>query len=172
MGITQLFFRKGNYLASIELDVIVNETTQASSTITSNPVENGADVNDNIIINPMTFTITGVISNSKVSLLGGLNTITSFADNSKPNVDAWGNLLKLQAERKPFDLETTLKTYKNIVIENLSTDQDKDTSNALFFTANLKEIIFVGNKVLKASDYSDSVTADKATPSVNGGLKS
>ena len=44
MGIAQLIFSKGNFIGEIELDVIVSESAQSSATITSNHVENGADV--------------------------------------------------------------------------------------------------------------------------------
>jgi len=78
MSISQLIFKKGNFIAEIELDVIVSESVQTSSTITSNTVENGADVNDHIIINPMSFSMTGIVSDTKVQILGGLNTLDSF----------------------------------------------------------------------------------------------
>lgn len=170
MGIAQLFFKKGNFIGTIELDVIIKESAQSSATITSNPVENGADVNDHIIINPMTFTIDGIVSDTKVSILGGL-TSTAFTIDDTPSKNAWESLLQLQAERIPFTLEQNLKSYDNVVIENITTSQDKDTSNALIFSANLKEIIFVGSQIITASQFADQDTSDKALPSTDGGLK-
>jgi len=171
MSISQLIFRKGNFIEEIELDIIVNESAQTNSTITSNPIENGADVNDHIIINPMTFSITGIVSNTKVSILGGLNTLESFASDSTPSADAWEDLLELQTSRTPFTLITNLKAYDNVVIENLSESQDKDTSNSLHFTANLREIIFVGSEVLTAEQFNEANTADQTVPNTEGGLK-
>lgn len=171
MGIAQLIFKKGNFIGEIELDVIISETTNTSSTITSNPVENGSDVNDNIIMNPMTFSISGIVSDTKVSPFGGLNTLSSFASDSTPSRDAWEDLLELQADRTPFTLITNLKAYDNIVIEGLNTTQDKETSKALYFTANLREIIFVGSQVLTAEQFNDTNVADQTTPTTNGGLK-
>jgi len=171
MGIAQLIFRKGNFIGEIELDVIINETTNTSSTITSNPVENGSDVNDNIIINPMTFNISGVISDTKVAPFGGLNTINKFTKDSTPSKEGWEELLELQADRTPFTLITNLKAYDNVVIENLSVTQDKDSSNSLNFTANLREIIFVGSQVLTPEQFNEADTADQTTPNVEGGLK-
>lgn len=177
MGISQLIFKKGNFIDTIELDVIINETTNTSSMITSNPVENGSDVNDNIIINPMTFSITGIISDTKVAPLGGLNTINqissrdAFTKASSPSKESWEELLELQANRTPFTLVTNLKAYDNVVIESLATTQDKDTSNSLHFTANLKEIIFVGSQVLTAEQFNEEDTADQTIPNIEGGLK-
>lgn len=170
MGVAQLLFRKGNFIGEIELDVIVNESVQTSSTITSNPVENGADVNDHIIINPMTYSIVGIVSNTKVKPFPFAQ-LSTFTSDSTPAGDAWEELLELQASRTPFTLVTNLKAYDNVVIENLSESQDKDTSNSLHFTANLKEIIFVGSQVLTAEQFNDADVADQTTPTTEGGLK-
>lgn len=177
MGVAQLVFRKGNFIGEIELDVIVNETTQSSATITSNPVENGADVNDHIIINPMTFSMSGIVSDTKVNIIGGeigisqLSSGDTFTKNDTPSKEAWEELLELQASRIPFTLITNLKDYDNVVIENLAVTQNKDSSNALNFTANMKEIIFVGSEVLTVEQFDTQDTADKALPSTDGGLK-
>jgi len=177
MGIAQLFFRKDNLIGEIKLDVIVEESAQSSSTITSNPVENGADVNDHIIINPMTFSMTGIVSDTKVQILGGFSALgqiasgNAFTKADTPSKDAWESLLELQAERIPFTLVTNLKDYDNVVIENLSTSQNKDSSNSLNFTANMKEIIFVGPQELTAEQFDNAITADKAVPDIDGGLK-
>jgi len=177
MGISQLIFKKGNFIDEVELDVIVSESVNTSSTITSNPVENGSDVNDNIVINPMTFSISGIISDTKVAPLGGLNTLeqiasgNAFTKQSTPSKEGWELLLELQADRIPFTLVTNLKAYDNVVLENLSAAQDKDTSNSLHFTANLKEIIFVGSQVLTAEQFNEDNVADQTTPTTEGGLK-
>lgn len=177
MGIAQLFFRKDNFIAEIKLDVIVEESVQSSTTITSNPVENGADVNDHIIINPLTFSMQGIVSDTKVGILGGLNAVgqllsgDAFTKENTPSKDAWESLLELQADRTPFTLVTNLKDYENVVIENISTSQNKDTSNALIFTANMREIIFVGSQALTAEQFDNETTADKALPNTDGGLK-
>jgi len=177
MGISQLIFKKGNFIGEIELDVTVSESASSSSSITSNPVENGADVNDHIIINPMTYTIVGVVSNTKVSTLGGLNTIEQlstgnvFTKQSTPSSEAWDELLELQADRIPFTLVTNLKAYDNVVIENLNTSQDKDTSNSLHFTANLREIIFVGSQLLTTEQFNEARIADQTIPNIEAGLK-
>ena len=177
MGISQLIFRKGNFIGEIELDVIVNESAQSSATITANPVENGADVNDHIIINPMTFSMVGIVSDTKVQILGGLGTLNqvisgdAFTKDDTPSKEAWGLLLELQAERIPFTLVTNLREYENVVIENLSESQDKDTSNSLTFTANMKEIIFVGVQDVTAEQFDDQDTADKSLPDTDGGIK-
>lgn len=169
MSILQLIFRKGNYLSTVELDAVIRETATATSKITQNPVENGADVNDHIIIEPMTFEMEGVVSDVSSSTLGQF---TGILNQSNQKTKAtWNDLLKLQTNREPFKLVQGLKTYPNVVITSLTESQDKDTSNALFFIASLKEFIFVGAQEVTEEQFSDSDISDKMVPSINGGLK-
>ena len=168
MAIAQLFFKKGNFIGSIELDVILSEGAAATARITKNPVENGADINDHIIIDPMTFTMQGVVSDIKINIAAS---VLTFAQSNIPSREAWEQLLELQASRIPFELVTNLKTYPNIVIQSITEVQDKDTSNALFFSATLTEIILVGETVPTAEQFNDQDTADMAIASVAGGQK-
>ena len=179
MAIAQLFFRKPNLIGTIELDVIIQEGATASARITKNPVENGADINDHIIIDPMVFTMSGVVSDIKTSIIGSIgllnsveSVISTFTRTNTPSKEAWDELLLLHAERTPFELVTNIKTYENVVIQSLTETQDKDTSNALFFSATLTEIILVGEKAQDANQFNDSDVADKAISTVNGGQQS
>ncbi len=169
MAIAQLFFKKGNYIGDIELDIIIKESATATARVTENPVEFGADVNDHIIIQPMTFSIQGVVSNS-LSRLQDLNTFSGLQGKAKSE-SKWDDLLKLQADRTPFTLVQGLKTYENVVILSLIEDQDKDTSNGLFFTALLKEVIFVGSQIITKDQFNDIDISDKMVPTTTGGLK-
>ncbi len=115
--------------------------------------------------------MSGVVSNTKVAPLGGVNTLLSFTQESSPSSEAWDALIALQEERIPFILVTNLKTYENVVIENLQTSQDKDTSNSLHFNANMKEIIFADTGELTAEQFNNEDTADKTVPNIEGGIK-
>lgn len=172
MSIAQLFFRKGNFISAIELDIIISESASATARVTENPVEHGANVNDHIIIEPLTFTTVGVVSNISSSTLGQFTRVpTIFSQNTAKSKEAWEALLELQADRLPFILVQGLKEYKNIVIISLSESQDKNTANGLFFTATMKEIIFVGAKTITAEQFNDSSIADKMITAIEGGLK-
>lgn len=56
----------GETCGTVRLDaaktgVIVTESVQRSSKVTSNPVEQGADINDHVVSDPVKFTLTGVL---------------------------------------------------------------------------------------------------------------
>lgn len=172
MSIAQLFFRKGNFISTIELDIIISESASATVRVTENPVENGANVNDHIITEPMTFTTTGVVSNISSSVIGQFTRVpTIFSQSTANGKEAWEALLELLANKTPFTLVQGLKEYKNIVIIGLSESQDKDTANGLFFTATMKEIIFVGAQAIIAEQFNDPSIADKMITAIEGGLK-
>lgn len=172
MGVAQLFFKKGNYIQDIELDIIITESATATARLTENPVEHGANVNDHIIIEPMTFTVDGVISNISSSTIGQFTQVpTIFNQNNSKAKEVWNDLLELQASRQPFTLVQGLREYQNVVILSLSENQDKDTSNGLFFTATMKELVFVGTIPITEDRFNDSNTSDKTVPTTTGGVK-
>lgn len=172
MALATILSKKTNAIGPISLDVIISEGASATSTITRNPVENGADINDHIIIEPMSFTMTGLVSNVSSSVFeSGASIIAQVTEDKTKSEKAWNDLLDLQASREPFTLIQGLKSYDNVVIESLTYTQDKDTGNALRFTASLLEINIVGTGAPPTTEFSDQDIEDKAIPSSNGGLK-
>lgn len=172
MTIAQIFFKKKNLISTIELDIIITEGAVATARVTSNPVENGADSNDHIIIDPMTFTTTGVVSNTSSGTIDQFSRVAdTFTKNTSRSSDAWEDLLELQTTKKPFTLKQGLRQYKNVVILSLSEQQDKDTSNGLFFTATMKEFLFVGSEVTLTTQFNEPSIAEKMIETVKGGLK-
>lgn len=172
MGIAQLFFRKKNLISTVELDIIISEGATATARLTSNPVENGADMNDHIIIDPMTFNVSGVVSNISSNIIGQiLNLPNVFSQETSKAQEAWEELLELQTKREPFTLVQGLKEYENIIILSLSESQDKDTANGLFFTATMQEVIFVGAQTVTEEQFNDPNISDKMVPTVAGGQK-
>ena len=158
MKLTQLFYKKkDNLLATIKLDAIITESAEANVRLTENPVEQGANVNDHIIFEPLTFSMQGAIVND-------------FSSNVRTK-QTWSDLLSLQANRTVFNLVQGLKTYKNVVLLSLTTQQDVSTANALIFSATLKELILVGQKRVMAEQFKDKNLFYQMSDKVNGGLK-
>jgi len=174
MSIAKLRFKKGNYIKDISVDVIITESANASAQITSNPVEKGADYNDHVIIQPMTFSMTGVITDAATTAVDVATRITSadsYTAVTSPSKDSWQDLLSLHASAQPFDLVQNLKTYKNVIFVSISESQDKDTSRGLFFTATFQVLNLVGDSAVETQIYKDTSTADKSIPQKEGGNK-
>jgi hypothetical protein len=170
MGIAQLLFGEGNYIGEIELDVIVSESATATTRVTKNPVEFGADIHDHIIVDPMTYTLDGVVSNIYSNVLDALTTLPSTFSNKTKAQIAWEKLLQLRADRQTFSLVQGLRTYENVILTNISTANDADQANGLFFTATMQEVNY--QPVITAlAAYIDSQIEDGMTPTISGGLK-
>jgi len=172
MSIAQLFFKKGNFISTVEIDAVINESASATVRVTENPVEFGANMNDHIITEPMTFTVSGIVSNISSNKIGQfLRVPTIFSKNTSKSKEAWEALLELQINKTPFTLVQGLKEYRNIVILSLTENQDKDTANGLFFTATMKEVIFAGAEIITEEQFNNINIADKMVPAISGGLK-
>ena len=173
MALANLIFSKENKLATVELDIVVSEGVTTSSTITENPVEQGADVTDHIITNAMTFSMTGMVSDTPVKFLGGKlgGNANDVLGLERPTTKAWDALLELQATKEPFTLITGLKEYDNVFIESLTTIQDKDTSQILNFTANMKEIIMVGTQEITDVQFDEQNISDSMVATKSEGFK-
>lgn len=172
MSILRLLLRRGNFIQDIEIDAFLRESATSTARVTRNPVENGADVNDHIIIEPMRFVMEGVVSDTASNLIDVATVSAEFiATRTTRSQAVWTDLLNLQASRTPFTLIQGLKSYDNVVIESLSESQDKSTANALFFTANLVEIVIVDTEAPPNVAYSDTDVSDKASPSTSSGQR-
>jgi hypothetical protein len=171
MSILTLLLRDGNYIDTIKIDAFLSESASASSRITSNPVENATDINDHKIVNPMTFTISGVVSNSSSNVLQTPEVVARAFANKTRAQEKWDALLELQASGKTFTLIQGLRSYENVTLKDITTSQDVNTANALFFTATLVELNFIDITAPPAVTYASADTSDKAVPTTNGGLK-
>ena len=175
MSLAQLFFKQPNILGdlgagAIEFDVVVSEGATASATATKNPVEAGADTTDHIRIEPMTFSLSGIVSDTPIQYLAGLQS-GSFLTGNKQSQTAWDKLLELQSLRQPFTLTQGLKTYENVIITKLGTTQDASSAMALSFTAEMQEIILVGIEELDSFNFKDPAVEAGMIPNTEAGIK-
>lgn len=177
MSLAQLFFGKKNEIGLIEFDVTISESATSTATATKNPVENGADITDHVRMEAMAFTVSGVVSDTPVQYLAGLsaqaieNIASGNISGNRPSTDAWDKLLELQTTREPFTLVQGLKSYDNVVITKLSSTQDAASGNALFFTAEMQEIILVGEAELTGDSFNEIFITAGMLETFNAGLK-
>ena len=78
-------------------------------------------------------------------------------------------LTELQKRAEPFDLQTGLKLYENMVCTSIRTSQDKDSSGALLFTAELREVIIVYTQVVTYPPRKPGATKRQAGPKKDKG---
>lgn len=130
-------------IGPIPVDAVISEVIESRLRITELPVEFGADITDHAYLEAKRITIEGIIG-------GALNRTSSGG--RAVAVAGYQALKSLQASRVPFTLVSGLDVHRNILIESISAERDKDYSMVLKFTAELREIQIV------SSAYSASVS--------------
>lgn len=114
-------------IGPIAIQVIINENTTDTLTITKQPVQQGASITDHSFKEPTGFSITAL-----------------FKDNVSKSLSAiYQDLLDLQNSRTPFDVVTPKRIYKNMLMATLSQTTDKSTENCLAISAAFQEVIIV-----------------------------
>ena len=131
------------------IDAALRETHSREAEISDYPVEEGADVTDNVRARPKSVEIEGIVSDTPI---GAMATLRGGATGSAspdgellflPSDEALAKLEAIFAARAPVTVETSAKTYENMVLVSLEVPRDISTGEALRFTASFREIILV-----------------------------
>lgn len=123
----QTFFGGRRQIGSIEIDVVISESSKDDLTITKQPVQQGASITDHAFKEPNTLSMS-----------------ISFRDNlTKSLSKIYQSLLDLQSSREPFDVVTPKRIYKSMLISALGVTTDKSSENILSVNISFQEVIIV-----------------------------
>jgi hypothetical protein len=133
-------------IISIDASRVIRHSLQA--TATRNPVEQGSDITDHVILEPATLTVDGVITDSPIEFFSSITfglgatlaNITGQTSRSKQNFDL---LQQLYIKRIPFSVNTRLKYYPNMIITSLDVPQDAESGQSINFTIQFQQITIV-----------------------------
>lgn len=130
---------------------------------TSHPVQNGANISDHCYMEPARVTLEiGMSDVGTGSILG------QFSSGKSRSKAAFEALQKMQQSRQPVDVVTRLKSYKNMLIEDLSFPDDIKTYYGLRASISLKQVIIVSvakvSKVSARPQVTQSVAAGNVVP--------
>lgn len=159
-------------IGPIPIDIVAKETLESTLKITREPVEFGADITDHAYVEPKRIVIEGIIGGS----------LDRSSAGRAEAVAGWQALKRLQESRIPFTLVSGLDVHRNILIEKLTAERDKDWSRVLKFTAECSEIIIVSSatvsgglsnapangqaRSLSGANAQAGATAQRASPDV------
>lgn len=145
----------------VVLDAVIVERFDDEYQATTNPVELGAEITDHVIKLPKRYSMDAVVSNTP---LGGaafeqlgdtiVDGVTGFVGDSTGTgltraQQAYRSLVLIGDTLEPIDVQTGLDLKRNLIIERISSARNKDTSGALFFTMDLRQVIIVETEVLE-----------------------
>ena len=171
MSLINLFTRKAPTFniggGIISFDAVLEDTLEAGIEYTSFPLEIGANGSDHGIIQPITWTITGLASNNPLGLepsqitgfltnffdIPGLSAVAGLAagflsGSNETNAGATLQLLLgLMYLREPFDIDAVDIQLSNMVITNITRTKNPNNENGLEFTAELMELPLISTVI-------------------------
>lgn len=142
----------GENCGTVRLDaattgVIITESVQRSSKVTSNPVEQGADINDHVVNDPLKFTITGVTING----------------------DGQAAILRRMWQQKDVLTYVGRNRIENCVIISYKSDSNAKNLNGSNFTIQLQVVnrassnyVETGEQMMSAQDADAPTTVSSA----------
>lgn len=197
--VTLQYAGRSKTLELLKIDATRIETHIISMRVTEHEVEDGGNISDHVIRNGDTLTIEGTISDNPISLVqagvGNLSGVVGsivggFAgavvtgvgskigssllegDTGKRSILAMSAFEFAQREAIPLIIITGLKTYTNMILEELSVPRTSRNSNALEFTAKFKNVRIVESETVTVPLSSLDPDAENATKKRNEGKKS
>ena len=128
--------------------------------ITSHPVQTGANITDHSFVEPATLGMD--IGMSDVFYRGA----TQFTLGDGRSKSAWDKLIEIQKSRVPLEVVTPLGIYTNMLIENITAQDDLTTYSGLRASLQLKEIL-----IADAPDTTISALPNKTDGTQRGDIQ-
>lgn len=144
-----IFIKPKRMIGTIAVQVVVDESTTDTLTITKQPVQQGAAITDHAFMEPTAFAHS--IYFKAPGLFGGDSLSQTYL-----------KLQQLQSSAIPFDIVTPKRIYKSMLMTALTQTTDKLTENCLAIHASYQQIILVpvlATSVPRANQKSPKSTA-------------
>lgn len=166
--LSQLVLVKTN-IGGYFFDAILREEHKSTIKITSHPVQTGANITDHSYVEPAVVVLEIGMSDAMDSLVAG-----QFTSRYTKSVSAFQALLDMQVSRIPVSVHTRVRTYNNMLIEDITTPDDSTTLAGLRCSVTLREIFLVevtkttvpAREQTTEETGGGAVQVEEATPSV------
>ena len=150
--------------ASIELDVLLDETHEWSSEVTTNEVEDGVRITDHIRLLPDRLTFTGMISNTNLSgsfvniILGQISAFIDGAGGVDRMQTSFDLLRAMHEARTPVTVYTKWRVYENMALTSCSLPRNASIGQSIQFTLSFTQIRIVSTQT---TDVPPGISAKK-----------
>ncbi|MGJ7057843.1 phage baseplate protein [Morganella morganii] len=157
--LSTLFSQNTRKIEMIVPSVVISEKHSDSSEITEHPVQvpggEGFTVSDHTFDRPSEVTM-------EIGFAGGGSLIDGFDTSSMFDIstglklgssprEIYQQLLDLKAGKKPFDVITGKRDYKNMLIRAIEVTTDNTSENVLMVVLTLRQVIIVETKKTKVA---------------------
>lgn len=122
---------------AVQFDSVVMEQHRSESVITDNPVETGVVISDHMYRQPRTLSLDVAVSDVRLVDEG----VDRFESDAGRASAAWDYLEKLKDSAEPFQYQSGLKLYENMVIAAIGAEQNKASAAVLFARIDMREVI-------------------------------
>lgn len=158
MSIINILTRSAPTIAGYEFDAVLEDTFEASVTLTGYTIELGARASDHRIINPFKWSLVGAISNNPLrtsltdfvgatvpnaagilSTVAGLSAGFLAGSSETRSSSTLDFLITLMVSGDPFDIDAGDIQLKNMVIGRIRRTKDPVNENGLIFEADMQE---------------------------------
>ncbi len=160
----------------VGFDAKIEEVIEATSTVTSSPIETGAEINDHIFANPITYTLSGGVSNkvlfaTDVNIVSPVNSSIGEPTARTRKHQAWDVLNEIQKAGEPFTVLADLEILDNMLLVGLNAPSNARLSEALVFNASLQQVIIVDTSegVLTKEQLEEVQTQQQGTANADKG---
>lgn len=147
----------GPSIGPVFFDAVFSTTHNANVTVTTQPVQVGANISDHAYVEP-----------DSVTLEIGMSDAAEGAG-ANHSVNAYTMLRAVMEAREPISLYTRLKCYTNMMVVSISVTDDVTTSTALKANIMLQKILIVNVATVQVQQ---TVTASKSESSGSSSSKS
>lgn len=131
------------------IDAFISVAPSRQATVTKHPVDEGAEVNDHIILAPEVVTIEGVVTDTPLAAV-------TRDSATKPSSDAYAFLTKLQSEKTLVEIISNVyPPFSGMAMTSLSAPKTSKTGDSLRFNATFQHI----NIVSVASEQKQTLVA-------------
>ena len=135
-----LFFERSLQIGGIFFDGHVSENASFPLEMTSSPVEYGANVVDNAVVQPFVLNVSAFVSETPGYSLD----INGIFNNFKRTSDALDVLRQLQSSRMAVDVYCNTGLYQNMMITEIRPTSDMSGITTISIDITMQQIIFVG----------------------------
>lgn len=173
MSLLDMVLITSKKIGDIQVAVTIEETATDDLTITEHPVERGAEITDHSFNMPSELVMKCGWSNADYAALTGA--LQALFNGQLPTADyvssVYSQLLALQATRVPFTVQSSRRTYTNMLIQSLVVVTDEKTSAALMVTATLKQILIANTQVTTLPPRENQANPAATAGTQNTGVK-
>lgn len=145
-------------VSGIEVDAVISEKHVEGVELTKHPIEEGSNPTDHARVLPAKYQLEGFVTNTPLSQTkrNARGVIDDASSSGAPGAVGYAQqaiaaLRKLKDDRRAVTVDSTMRTYTNMVLVSLEVPRDGRMTDAFRFSATFEEVRFVASEVARTN---------------------